>query len=118
LKNDKTKPENGRACGQSTATCSLLPCPFCGSIDLDFYEGTDRQATAIYCNNCAAGVEHSEKSLDELCSNWNNRIFQNKPRHPEELSGSCCFGCRQRDEWNKYLGKKVKNLSKELAEYQ
>jgi len=73
-KNPYVESETGAAQGQSTAPCSFLPCPFCGSIDLDFFNGTDSQATAIYCNNCAAGVEDSSKNLEELGSNWNSRI--------------------------------------------
>ena len=53
----------------------LLPCPLCDSTAA-YLMGTDSQADAIYCDNCALGVEESGKSYDSLKEMWNNI-----PRH-------------------------------------
>jgi len=50
-----------------------LPCPFCGSTEVEFFENSHNQATAIYCKNCPAGLEDNTKSVDELRDIWDTR---------------------------------------------
>ena len=57
---------------------NLLPCPLCGSIDFDEFEGSDTQATAIYCCNCAYGVEDDTKTLKQLRKIHNTRFHKNE----------------------------------------
>lgn len=49
-------------------------CPFCGSTEFDFFEGSESQATAIYCRKCPCGLEDSEKTIEELKRFWKQRF--------------------------------------------
>jgi len=51
----------------------LKPCPLCLCNEFELCENTNAQATAIYCTNCAYGVEDSTKTLDELAILHNMR---------------------------------------------
>ncbi|MAF43032.1 MAG: hypothetical protein CMI54_02515 [Parcubacteria group bacterium] len=60
----------------------LLPCPFCGSRDLN-----TSYTNAIYCNACPGGVElgdHGENTEKFRNESWNNRIDDKYRR-----SGNC-----------------------------
>jgi len=50
-----------------------MPCPFCGSVDVEFAKNALNQATAIYCKNCPAGLEDNTKTVDELRVIWDTR---------------------------------------------
>ncbi len=59
----------------------LIPCPLCGRDKFDTYDGTDSQATAIYCQTCPYGVEDSILTLEELIEIHNTRIEKNSNRY-------------------------------------
>ena len=56
----------------------LKPCPFCGCHELDVYEESDLQPTAIYCQECPAGVEHTGIDIEILADSWNKRVPPNE----------------------------------------
>ena len=79
-----------------TAT-ELLPCPFCGSVDIDEYEGD--YGNGVYCMNCGAmmgePIHHEYRvtervSIGQAIEAWNTRT-------PEQAiaatlgSGTCCL---------------------------
>lgn len=51
----------------------MLPCPFCGSKDIDIIKESDYWRNAIWCKDCPAGIEDCDKTLDELTTLWNTR---------------------------------------------
>jgi len=53
----------------------IQPCPFCGSKNVSEYPGSDMQAPAIYCDECPAGLEDTNKSIEELKELWNKRYY-------------------------------------------
>ena len=62
-----------------TAT-ELLPCPFCGSVDIDEYEGD--YGNGVYCMNCGAmmgePIHHEYRvtervSIGQAIEAWNTR---------------------------------------------
>jgi hypothetical protein len=54
----------------------LKPCPLCLCEEFELEENSDLQATAVYCTNCAYGVEDSSKSLEELIELHNSRPYE------------------------------------------
>ena len=77
---------------------TLLPCNFCGGTDLKV---VDDGLCKVKCLSCLCGGPAAETD-QEAMEKWNKRIFT-EIRSAEALSGSVCFGCRQRDEWLEYL---------------
>ncbi len=68
-----------------TSELKLLPCPFCGSDDIDpegvfFYDGGDtaKPINAPACNKCSAT---SGKTVDD----WNNRAEQTRGEVSEKV---------------------------------
>ena len=55
---------------------NLLPCPLCGGIEFDEFEGDDSQVTAIFCCNCPYGVDDYTKTLKELRKIHNTRLYK------------------------------------------
>lgn len=52
----------------------LHACRFCGSDQIEEFEGDDEQVTAIYCIDCPAGLEDNYVTLDELRVIWNGPV--------------------------------------------
>lgn len=48
---------------------SLLPCPFCGSPDVEL----SREDASIYCNNCPGQATNFLIPIAELVAAWNMR---------------------------------------------
>ena len=58
---------------EPSKSLKMLPCPFCGSENIEEYPNNHYQATAVYCKDCPAGLEDNKKTVDELKILWNER---------------------------------------------
>lgn len=61
-----------------TDTKRLLPCPFCGSYNLSFYEPTAFGSPPVYlaqihCRNCGAKMPAEGKDENKIIRKWNMR---------------------------------------------
>ena len=56
----------------------LIPCPFCGSEDVEINSVTigERESSYIFCNSCGAYVEfdYSNHGWEETIELWNRRV--------------------------------------------
>jgi hypothetical protein len=59
-------------------------CPFCKSTSFDFVEGSDREATAIFCTKCPCGLQDNTKTLGELKAFW-EECFPGDPPIVQQL---------------------------------
>jgi len=66
-------PGRGRKPAAETPELELLPCPFCASTNLGFYEHVYAQHFAVVCHLCSAEGP-SRASCDEAGRLWNRRV--------------------------------------------